>query len=109
MVTAELAVAVPAVVLVLSLCLTGVGLGVDHLQCADAARIGARELARAEDPERVARDTARAAPPGAAIAWDHHGDLVEVTVRVGTPALAGVLGVDSLSCSSAARVESSPG
>ena len=40
MATAELAVALPAVVLVLALCLTAMALGVDHVRAEDAARAG---------------------------------------------------------------------
>ena len=39
MVTAETAVAVPAVVLVLALALSGLSLGVDAVRCQDAARV----------------------------------------------------------------------
>ncbi|WP_211260128.1 TadE family type IV pilus minor pilin [Actinomyces radicidentis] len=50
MVTAETAVAMPAVVLVLVLVLSGVSAGVTQLRVTDAARVAARAAAIGEDP-----------------------------------------------------------
>lgn len=67
MATAELAVALPAVVLVLALCLTAMALGVDHVRAEDAARAGARAASRGE-PAGLVRDIVAArAPRGADI------------------------------------------
>lgn len=67
MVTAELAVSIPVVVLVLTLALGAVRLGMDEVRCIDAARLAARALARG-DPEGDARGlAARAAPFGASV------------------------------------------
>lgn len=53
MVTAETAVAMPAVVLVLLLVLSGVSAGVTQLRVTDAARGAARAAAIGEDPVAV--------------------------------------------------------
>ncbi|MDQ6714499.1 MAG: hypothetical protein M3Z83_00090 [Actinomycetota bacterium] len=82
MVTAELAVALPAVVLVLGLVLGGVAAGVDQIRCVDAARLGARALARGDAAEAVRSVASRAAPPGAAIILDNAGAVVRVRVSV---------------------------
>ena len=55
MVTAELAVAIPAVVLVLAMCLAGVTAGIDQIRCVDAARVAARSAARGDTPGRCER------------------------------------------------------
>ncbi len=82
MVTAELAVALPAVVLVLALCLGGISLGIDQIRCVDAARLGARALARGET-SAVVRDLAgRAGPSGAVVAVSAGGPEVRVEVSV---------------------------
>jgi hypothetical protein len=80
MVTAELAAAIPAVVVVLALGLSAVRLGIDEIRCVDAARLAARSLARG-DSEAVARAAAaRAAPPDAAIDLVAGGSEVSATV-----------------------------
>lgn len=60
--TAELALALPAVILVLALCLTGLALAVDQVRCEDAARVAARAASRGE-PEAVVRDLAAVRAP----------------------------------------------
>ncbi|WP_404350371.1 hypothetical protein LG324_18695 [Phycicoccus jejuensis] len=91
-VTAELAVAVPALLLVLALALSAVQLGVDRLRCADAAQVGARLLARGED-EALARAAAqRVAPRDAVIGVSVADGRVEVAVRSAAPPLLGTLG-----------------
>jgi Flp pilus assembly protein TadG len=66
-VTAEFAVALPAVLLVLGLLLAGSAAGLTQLRLEEAARAGARALARGEDPaavggivRRLAGESARA-------------------------------------------------
>src|SRR5690349_23426858 len=80
MVTAETAVVLPVLLLVLAgavACLVVVG---GQLRCIDAAREGVRAAARGE-PSDVARSLAvRAAPPGAAAALSGSGSAVTVTV-----------------------------
>ena len=80
MVTAELAVAVPVVVVVLALGLAAIRLGIDEVRCVDAARLAARALARG-DSEASARDLAlTAAPPGASVSLGSGGAEVSATV-----------------------------
>lgn len=65
--TAELAVALPAVVLVLALCLTAMALGVDHVRAEDAARAAARAASRGEPVEVVRQVAGARAPEGATV------------------------------------------
>ncbi len=84
MATAELAVAIPALLAVLSLCLGALSIGVDQVRCVDAARLGARALARGE-PEVTVRELAgRAAPPGARVTLAR--GVTEVRVAISAPA-----------------------
>ena len=106
MVTAETAVAVPAVVLVLALALSGLSLGVDAVRCQDAARVVVRELARGESLERATRDAARTMQRGAEIGTSTSGGLVTVTVFSRPPAPLRAIGLArGAECSSTARVE----
>lgn len=83
MVTAELAIAIPALVAVLVLCLSGLGLALDQIRCVDAARISVRAAARGE-PVEVVTDLARTvAPAGAEVSVEQDGDRVSVTVIAG--------------------------
>ena len=74
--TAEFAVALPAVVLVLAFCLSGLQLAGQQLRLQDAAALAARSLARGDDPGPV---TDRLAP-GATIASSDDGRLVCATL-----------------------------
>ena len=73
MVTAELAVAIPSVVLVLALCLVAAKAGVDQIRCVDAARVASRAAARGDDTGRVRALAAAAAPDGATVQIDGVG------------------------------------
>lgn len=78
--TAEAATVLPALVIVLSLCL-GVLLAVGaQLRCADAASTAARLAARGESAGAV-RAQARAVLPGSTVTLARHGDQVEVRVE----------------------------
>lgn len=81
MVSAELAITIPALVAVLALCLTGLGLAVDQIRCVDAARIGVRAAARGEPIEAVQEAALRVAPDGATANVVVDGDRVRVTVE----------------------------
>jgi len=82
MVTAELAVGLPAVTLLAVLCAAVVAAAATQVRCLDAARSGARELARGEDPGVVRALVAERAPEGAVIRFVRlDGDLVEVQVH----------------------------
>jgi hypothetical protein len=77
-VTAELAVAMPVLVLLLGAALSGVNAVVVKLRCLDAAREVALGTARGADTGPV-RD--QALPPGATVSVEPDGDLVRVVVR----------------------------
>ena len=77
--TAELAVAMPALILMLMFGLTGVSSVIARLRCFDAARDAALAESRGDSGELAAR---RGAPPGATISVQNDGVLVRVAVRV---------------------------
>ena len=106
MVTAELAVAVPSVVLVLALCLVAVGAAVDQIRCVDAARVAGRAAARGDDPSRVRALAAEAAPHAAQIAIAGVAGGVRVTVTARTGGWGGVLPSWTLTASAVTPVES---
>jgi hypothetical protein len=81
MVTAELAMGLPALMLVLLFGLSMLGAVAAEARCAEAARIGARAAARGEADEVVRTWAERAAPPGAVVALRRTDDSVEVRVR----------------------------
>ena len=81
MVSAELALAFPAVVLVLALALAGMTLAVDLVRCEDAARAGARAASRGDSPAVVQEVVRSRAPSGAELSVSSAGDRVVVTVR----------------------------
>lgn len=77
---AEFAVALPAVVLVL-LVVLGLGMhGAARVAVEDAARAGARELARAAPAGTVVEQARKTAGPGAAVAVAHEAPYAVVTV-----------------------------
>jgi hypothetical protein len=79
-VTAELALALPVVVLALSV-LIGVGRVVAaELQCIDAARAGARWAARGESGGAIAEVARQFGPQGAQVVVSGGGRTVEVVV-----------------------------
>ena len=88
MVTAEFAVVLPAVVLVLALSLGALGLALDQVRCVDAARAGARAASRGDSNVAVILVTRRAAPSQAQVSMVTSGDLVRVSV-VSRPRVAG--------------------
>lgn len=83
--TAELAVVLPAVVLLAVLAVWAVLVGAAQLRCTDAAGVGARALARGEPAEEVRRVVAEVAPHGARVELGNTGELVVVEVRVLVP------------------------
>ncbi|MFC7490031.1 MULTISPECIES: TadE family type IV pilus minor pilin [unclassified Knoellia] len=95
MVTAEIAVALPALVLVLTLGLGAVAVVTDQLRCVDAARVGARLLARGEPVEQVRNEVARQAPDGAEIGFEVGPDSVRVDVSAQPPPLLRAVGVSA--------------
>lgn len=91
--TAELAVAVPVLVVVLAVGLAAVRLGADRVRAVDAAHTGARLVARGE-PVPAARHAALAvAAPGALLEISVAGEQVHAVVTTPVPALLVRLGV----------------
>jgi hypothetical protein len=78
--TAETAVVLPALALLLMLCLWAVGVVGRQVQCVDAARIGARAMARGEARSAVVTAVERAAPDGATVSIQTVDGLVAVHV-----------------------------
>jgi len=90
-VTAETAVVLPALVVVLVLCLWSVTVVGQQLRCIDAARTGARALARGES-SALARAAAQQAAPDGAIVTLRSADglaVVEVRYAAGIPGPGG--------------------
>lgn len=81
-VTAELAIVLPAVLVVTVLCVWAVGVAAVHVRCLDAARGAARELARGEPVDQVRAVAASRAPSGARVEVVHlDDDLLAVQVQ----------------------------
>jgi TadE-like protein len=95
-VTAETAVVLPALTVVLALVLWAVAAITAQLACVDAARTAARALARGEQHAAVRVAAQQAAPSGASVALgtssDHVVAEVSATVGVTLPAI-GRIGV----------------
>lgn len=110
MATAELAVALPSLVLVLAVALAAVDLGLTQVRCVDAARLGARLVARAEPQSVVLGEVRSAAPNGAAVVLGRSGDHGSVTVTARAPGVLRYLGgvVDPPRATAVARLESAP-
>jgi Flp pilus assembly protein TadG len=104
-VTAELAIALPAVTLLLAAVLVLGSAASGQLRCADAARAGARAAAIGEDPSEIVAIANRVAGAGASVGVDVSG--VWVTVTVGRSVLAGPFAGGPLraQASAVARVE----
>ena len=107
-VTAELAVALPAVVLVLAALLVVVVAGVAQVRVVDAARAGARAASAGETDGRVQEIVAQTAGTSAAVTVDGDGTWVTVTVRSSVTGgwFSGPLAV---SASASARLEAASG
>lgn len=95
-VTAELAIALPTVVIVLAACLSGMQLAGQHLIVQDAAAAAARSAARGDSPGAIAAQLV----PGSSASQSAKGDLVCVTVSA--PGLAVALRGLTVSASSCA-------
>lgn len=82
MVTAETAVVLPVLLLVLVCAVAAVTVVGAQLRCVDAAREGARAAARGETEAVVGELAGRVAPPAAVTTVRAAGDRVRVTVSV---------------------------
>jgi hypothetical protein len=81
MVTAETAVVLPALAVVLVFALWSVAAVTAQLRCVDAAHTAARALARGEASDVSLAAARGAAPAGARVTVSRSGDLVVVDVR----------------------------
>lgn len=84
-VTAEFAVAVPAIIVLLSILLGAGSAAVCQVRAEEAARAAARTLARGEGPAAVAREVARVAGTGAEHTIDSSAGVVTVRVSTAVP------------------------
>ncbi len=91
MVTAELAVAIPIVVLVLAFCAAGIAAGIDQVRCIDAARAAARSAARGDTAAESRQLALRAAPAGAAVEVDRGSTEVRVVVTARAGGIGGLI------------------
>ena len=80
-VTAEFAVALPAVILLLAFCLSGLRLAAVQVRVQDAAAVAARALARGDHPS----DLVSQLVPGSTVSRSRDGDFVCASVRTATP------------------------
>jgi hypothetical protein len=107
--TAEMAVALPSLVLVLAVALAAVDLGLAQVRCVDAARLGARLLARGEPASTVLAEVRAAAPDGARVMVGTSAGRVTVSVRGAVPAVLRPLGgVGTPSATAHALAEGAP-
>ena len=84
-VTAEAALALPVLVMVTALLVSGLIAVLLQIQCVDAARAGARAAAR-QDPADQVKEVARGiAPRGATVTVGREGSRVRVVVVAKTP------------------------
>ncbi|WP_433330588.1 TadE family type IV pilus minor pilin [Spirillospora sp. CA-294931] len=92
MVTVEVALALPSLVLVTAVALWGVSIASVHLACLDAARSGARATARGEPLPEVKAFVERALPPEAEVQVrrDDTTSKVEITVPIRAPGPSGL-------------------
>jgi Flp pilus assembly protein TadG len=109
MVTAETAVVLPVLLLVLAGAVAAVTLVGAHLRCVDAAAEGARAAARGEDSATVAEIVRRAAPAGAVVRSVREGPDVRVVVTVSVAPLGPVPLRVEVSAEAVARLEPGAG
>jgi Flp pilus assembly protein TadG len=109
MVTAEAALALPVLVLVLAGAVAAVAVLGAQLRCVDAAREGVLAAARGEDAATVRALVEDTAPEGAVVRIDRpEGDRVSVTVTAEVTPLGAVPWSVRLSASAVARPEPDP-
>jgi len=84
-VTAEFAVALPAVLALLAMLLAGAAAGMTQLRLEEGARAGARALARGDDPAAVERTVRTLAGGSAAASVAADGEWVSITVTDRVP------------------------
>ncbi|WP_434593675.1 TadE family type IV pilus minor pilin [Streptomyces sp. A5-4] len=88
--TAEAAVVVPTLVLFTMALVWALMATSAQIQCVDAARAGARAVARQEPQGASVAAARQAAPRGAVVTIDREGDQVRVAVEAPAPGLGGL-------------------
>ncbi|MBO1267616.1 TadE family type IV pilus minor pilin [Arthrobacter cavernae] len=104
-VTAEFAVALPAVLLLLAFLLAGSAAGIMQFRLEEAARAGARALARGESTGLVDDVVRRLAGQGATAVVAEDGEWVTVTASARVPGPLGTIIPWTLSATASARGE----
>ncbi|GAA4797464.1 TadE family type IV pilus minor pilin [Streptomyces ziwulingensis] len=89
-VTAESAVVLPVLVMFAMALVWGLLAMAAQIQCADAARTGARAAARQDPADAVVEVTREAAPDGAEVTVSREAERVRVVVVAKPPALSGL-------------------
>jgi hypothetical protein len=108
MATAEIAVALPSLVLITAMALWGVRAASIQLACTDAARTGARAAARGESLTAVRELVERAVPKEATI--QVHRDEATVSVDISAPVTsAAAIGLPAVIVHAHAAAETEPG
>jgi Flp pilus assembly protein TadG len=105
MATAELAVALPAVVLVIAAGMSAVSVMTAQLRCVDAAREAARAAARGENQTVVRSVAGQSGPVGAAVVVGGDAGSVTVTVSAETRTGGGLLPSFRVEATAVARRE----
>ncbi|WNM29273.1 TadE family type IV pilus minor pilin [Streptomyces sp. Li-HN-5-11] len=86
-VTAEAAMVLPVLVLVVTTLVWGLMVVLAQIECVDAARVGARAAAR-QDPDGAVTEVVReAAPRGATVTVTRRGEHVHVVVVADPPGM----------------------
>lgn len=106
-VTAEAAVAVPALVVFAMALVWALMAASEQIQCVDAARAGARAAARSEPPAAALAAARSAAPGGARVTLGRSRDLWRVRVEAKAPGPGGL--ALTLSAEAAALAEDTVG
>jgi hypothetical protein len=89
--TAEVAVALPALVVLVAAGMTMVSVLIAQLRCVDAAREAARAAARGEDAVVVRSLAERSGPRGSAVQMTTGHQEIEVTVSADADSIIGLL------------------
>ncbi|MEU6309782.1 TadE family type IV pilus minor pilin [Streptomyces sp. NPDC047014] len=89
-VTAEAALVIPALVLFAALLVWALMAAAAQIRCVDAARAGARAVARSEATGVAEAAVRAAAPEGARVELERTGDLWRVRVAAPAPGPAGL-------------------
>lgn len=90
-VTAETAIVLPVLLLLLGVALWSIAVAGARLRCIDAARAGARAAARGEAAASVVAAAEAAGPAGAVVRVRRSGDRVTVVVQARVGPVSGVL------------------